>query len=52
MNAGISDGFGFSCWLAPRTGKAYFAFANVDGEEGANITDQAVVLAIRHAADS
>ena len=52
MNAGISDGFGFSCWLAPRIGKAFFAFANVDDEEGSKITDQAVVLAIRHAVES
>jgi hypothetical protein len=51
MEDGRCDGFGLSCWLAPRTGNVYFAVANVDGDEGVKITNEAVILAIRHAAE-
>jgi len=48
---GRCDGFAIATWLAPLKGKAYFAIANMDGDPGLNITDTAVYLAIRHAAD-
>lgn len=51
MFDGRCDGFGISTWLAPLKGKAYFAIANVDDNLGLKITDDAVGLAIRHAAD-
>ena len=50
MEDGRCDGFGLSCRLAPKTGNAYFAVANVDGDEGVKITNEAVILAIRYAA--
>ncbi|KAH7345830.1 beta-lactamase/transpeptidase-like protein [Pyrenochaeta sp. MPI-SDFR-AT-0127] len=51
MDNGRCDGFSISTWLAPLKGKAYFAIANVDGDVGLKITDNAVGLAIRHAAN-
>ena len=48
METGKWDGFAASCWFAPKKGKAYFALANVDGDAGLKITDDAVALAIRH----
>lgn len=48
---GRCDGFSLSIWLAPLKGKAYFAIANVDDDAGIKITNDAVDLALRHAAD-
>lgn len=48
---GRCDGFSIATWLAPLKGKAYFAIANVDDDAGLKITNDAVSLAIRHAAD-
>ncbi|OQV00740.1 hypothetical protein CLAIMM_06199 [Cladophialophora immunda] len=46
---GRCDGWACTTWIAPLTGKAYFALVNVDGGMGVKIADDAVSLVIRHA---
>ncbi|OAP58341.1 hypothetical protein AYL99_07431 [Fonsecaea erecta] len=46
---GRCDGWACTTWIAPATGKAYFALVNVEGDPGVKIADDAVSLVIRHA---
>lgn len=42
------DGFAVAVWVAPLKGKAYFSVANVDGDVGLKVTDEAVSSTIRY----
>lgn len=46
--SGRAHGASNNAWMSPKTGKAFFAISNIDGDVGLKINDEAVSAAIRY----